>query len=312
MAFSNARNFQIDRCTFNDVQGDYNQHIQWDFNQQINIHGDQDIRSRRIPTYARLPIITQVCDARSRVVTLAHATRHSKPFLTGLRTRRRIASGCTALRERKLGQAYEECMKDGMLVSPQATWPSSEAIEQLVRKSSGHFIYASTVVKFVEEDYANPVERLEAVLRIPNGPTRPGTYAQSTAFQELDQLYLHILRKAGDPAQLKWILGAVMYFGDPNSILWPNTPQGSISNFEAIFSQCSGIRFLLGNLCSIVEVTKPSMIRFLHVSMNDFLLDPVRSREFHHDLGHFEAGLVYDTCDERDVDIEATAIALAR
>ncbi|KAF8868341.1 hypothetical protein BD779DRAFT_1423868, partial [Infundibulicybe gibba] len=49
----------------------------------------------------------------------------------------------------KLGQVYEDCVKYGMLVAPQTAWPSSEAIERLVRKSSGHFIYASTVIKFV-------------------------------------------------------------------------------------------------------------------------------------------------------------------
>ncbi|KAF8877485.1 hypothetical protein BD779DRAFT_1397389, partial [Infundibulicybe gibba] len=104
----------------------------------------------------------------------------------------------------KLGQVYEDCVKDGMLVAPQTAWPSSEAIEQLVRKSSGHFIYASTVVKFIQEGHASPVEQLKAVLQI------PGAIAQSAAFQELEQLYLHILRKAGDPAKLKWVLRAVM------------------------------------------------------------------------------------------------------
>ncbi|KAF8877489.1 hypothetical protein BD779DRAFT_1693506 [Infundibulicybe gibba] len=188
----------------------------------------------------------------------------------------------------KLGQVYEDCVKDKTLVALRTTWPPYEAIEQLVKKSSGHFIYASTVVKFIQEGHGNPVDRLEAVLQAPS----------ATAFQELDQLYLHILRKAGDPEELKWILRAIMYLDDKAKL---------VSNLEAIFSRISGIRFLLGNLRSIVEVTKLSEaipvcehisefleVRFFHASMNDFLLDPARSCEFYVSLGQFQAGLAFE------------------
>ncbi|KAF8872115.1 hypothetical protein BD779DRAFT_423675 [Infundibulicybe gibba] len=176
----------------------------------------------------------------------------------------------------KLGQAYEECMKDGMLVAPKTAWPSCEAIDQLVKKSSGHFIYVSTVVKFVQEKHANPVERLNAVLQITDA------FVQSTAFRELDQLYLHILRGAENTGELARILRAIMYF---------QGHRASTSNLDAIFSCTGGVRFLLGNLRSIIEVTESSMVQFFHTSMNDFLMDPARSREFHLDLGQFQADL---------------------
>ncbi|KAF8872914.1 hypothetical protein BD779DRAFT_1392843, partial [Infundibulicybe gibba] len=48
----------------------------------------------------------------------------------------------------ELGRMYRENVEDGMLVAPRTAWPPSEAINQLLSKCSGHFIYASTVVKF--------------------------------------------------------------------------------------------------------------------------------------------------------------------
>ncbi|KAJ7859093.1 hypothetical protein B0H14DRAFT_2577460 [Mycena olivaceomarginata] len=40
-------------------------------------------------------------------------------------------------------------------------WPSQEIVEDLVWKSSGYFIYASTVVKFVDDKNFRPTERLK-------------------------------------------------------------------------------------------------------------------------------------------------------
>ena len=44
-------------------------------------------------------------------------------------------------------------------------WPLGTTIDQLVSKSSGQFIYASNVVKFVDDIYDNPRERLDIVLK---------------------------------------------------------------------------------------------------------------------------------------------------
>ncbi|KAF8991137.1 hypothetical protein BDQ17DRAFT_1224410, partial [Cyathus striatus] len=44
-------------------------------------------------------------------------------------------------------------------------WPPKSDIDWLVDRSSGHFIYASTVVKFIDNDMENPVSQLEYILR---------------------------------------------------------------------------------------------------------------------------------------------------
>ena len=66
-----------------------------------------------------------------------------------------------------------------------AAWPSPQIINSLVHKASGQFIYASTVIKYVDSAQHRPVERLEAVLRISNP-------VGDIPFAELDCLYRHV------------------------------------------------------------------------------------------------------------------------
>ncbi|KAJ7098943.1 hypothetical protein C8R44DRAFT_598233, partial [Mycena epipterygia] len=45
-----------------------------------------------------------------------------------------------------------------------AIWPPSDALDHLVEKSSGIFIYATTVIRFVGDEYRHPEDRLASVL----------------------------------------------------------------------------------------------------------------------------------------------------
>ncbi|KAF9071957.1 hypothetical protein BDP27DRAFT_446419 [Rhodocollybia butyracea] len=45
-------------------------------------------------------------------------------------------------------------------------WPTDNQIEVLVQKSSGHFIYPSTVLKYIDDDSAVPADHLDMVLGI--------------------------------------------------------------------------------------------------------------------------------------------------
>ncbi|KAF9259835.1 hypothetical protein L218DRAFT_981439 [Marasmius fiardii PR-910] len=68
-----------------------------------------------------------------------------------------------------------------------APWPSNNVINILAEKSSGQFIYPSTILKYVDDEYSNPCQRLDVVCGL-------ALNADSTSpFQELDLLYTHIL-----------------------------------------------------------------------------------------------------------------------
>ncbi|KAJ7019545.1 hypothetical protein C8F04DRAFT_975516, partial [Mycena alexandri] len=65
-------------------------------------------------------------------------------------------------------------------------WPSAEVLFNLVQKSSGYFVYASTIIKFVDDLYFRPTERLAIIQDLK--PTQ-----DDAPFEVLDKLYHQIL-----------------------------------------------------------------------------------------------------------------------
>ncbi|KAJ7093801.1 hypothetical protein C8R44DRAFT_558405, partial [Mycena epipterygia] len=66
-------------------------------------------------------------------------------------------------------------------------WRPSNTLQMLIQKSSGYFIYASTVVKFIDDKYSRPTERLKVIQNL--GPLNES----DSPFKALDQLYTQIL-----------------------------------------------------------------------------------------------------------------------
>jgi hypothetical protein len=60
-------------------------------------------------------------------------------------------------------------------------WPSPKVIDTLVENSSGYFIYASTVIKFIDDGDFRPTERLQVIM----GTKKPDF---GSPFAPLDQL----------------------------------------------------------------------------------------------------------------------------
>ncbi|KAJ7895880.1 NACHT domain-containing protein [Mycena olivaceomarginata] len=72
------------------------------------------------------------------------------------------------------------------MVDVPTPWPSLDVVDSLVEKSSGYFVYASTVIKFIDDKYSRPTERLASIQDLT--PTDAGA-----PFEALDQLYTQIL-----------------------------------------------------------------------------------------------------------------------
>ena len=171
----------------------------------------------------------------------------------------------------KFGQVKETHPMRGYL---DHSWPSVEVLEQLVQKSSGQFIYASTVVKYVSSIRHQPADRLNVVLGI--GPPR---YTQELPFSELDALYIYIFSAVEDRETLLRILG--VYLVSPSRPWSVDLPVPDLERF--LFLNRGDIEMLFGDLSSVIaisEVRSDIRIRFLHASFQDFLLDATRSREF--------------------------------
>ncbi|KAJ7918038.1 hypothetical protein B0H13DRAFT_2269318 [Mycena leptocephala] len=81
-------------------------------------------------------------------------------------------------------------------------WPTPDTIKNLTYNSSGYFIYASTIIKFVDDKNFRPTERLEII----TGITEP---LSELPFASLDQLYIQILSQVAARPQLLRILTVI-------------------------------------------------------------------------------------------------------
>ncbi|KAJ7097445.1 hypothetical protein C8R44DRAFT_370182 [Mycena epipterygia] len=151
-------------------------------------------------------------------------------------------------------------------------WPSAQDLETLVQKSSGQFIYASTVLKFVDDEYSHPVERLRLVLSISSNPKH------ASVFTDLDALYRFILSANPNTELILEILGT--YFILPNS---DDAQTHCISFLDGILQLPSGtVRRAVRGLHSLLFIpdSDHDCIRLHHKSLGDFFSNPQRSRNF--------------------------------
>ena len=158
------------------------------------------------------------------------------------------------------------------------SWPSSEDIGQLVKKSSGQFIFASTVAKYVNSHRHWPPDRLKIIF----GQSELGP---ETPFAELDGLYRLILLSVVDINKLQDVLMFLVlpFRGNP----WPKQTTTWIEKF--LFYRPGEIDMILTDLHSIIYVPPPGdksrELQFFHASLPDFLLDRSRSMELFLDQG---------------------------
>jgi hypothetical protein len=147
-------------------------------------------------------------------------------------------------------------------------WPFPAVLGQLIKKSSGQFIYASTVICYVSSIRHKPMDRLDIVLGI-----RPPQ--KDLPFAELDALYMHILAGVEDVEPVLKILG-FLFFRSP--LFSFQMPFHHMEEFLSL--QPGDVELYLGDLSSLINIGPNQGIRVLHASLQDFLVDPTRSKEF--------------------------------
>lgn len=147
-----------------------------------------------------------------------------------------------------------------------APWPSSDVLEMLVKISSGYFIYASTVIKFIDDKNWRPTDSLEVVQNLADDDS-------CLPFEALDQLYTQILSRvpARSRAKLCDILCDIADFKVP------------LCQIEPLLDLKSGdVRLTLRNLHSVLNIdSEDKEITVHHASFLDFLHDQRRSSIFY-------------------------------
>ncbi|KAF9531166.1 hypothetical protein CPB83DRAFT_849465 [Crepidotus variabilis] len=155
-------------------------------------------------------------------------------------------------------------------------WPSQEAIETLVIKSSTQFIFASTVMNYIEHPRHNPITRLERIRGIEFIPR------QDKPFAELDSLYHIILDTVNeyDRRDVMLILTLIYLAGKGE---FPYLELTASPEFlEDFLGKKQGdVPRLLDPLVSILMLpdSPKGIITMLHASFFDYFSDPVRSEE---------------------------------
>ena len=154
------------------------------------------------------------------------------------------------------------------------TWPPEGAIDRLVQNSSGQFIYAATVVKFVGDKYAYPSNQLEIIFKIRRRTNN------SSPFVDLDQLYLEILVRQPDQDFLKTFLKFLCLPIDDNSGRFELIRILFNMQREEFLAKIRGLHSLL-----VISVVSSCNIEAhpYHASFLDFLRDQERACQYHSD-----------------------------
>ena len=162
-------------------------------------------------------------------------------------------------------------------------WPSDADIDRLVEKSSGQFIYASTVVEFIESPHHSPEERLNIVFGLAATPD------EESPFAELDALYRQIFSAVAS-FNVKDILEALSIFFLADSMIVKKSPR----DIERFLSFSPGrVQIILSDLHSVIGLPEEDNgpIRVFHASLIDFLLDRARSGDFYIDAEAVHASI---------------------
>ena len=164
------------------------------------------------------------------------------------------------------------CAKNSILSHVEHPWPEEGIINLFVQRSSGQFIYSTTVLKFVGADFCSPTKQLALVLK-----------PDPTAFSDLDQLYTQILSVYPKAVNIVQVLGII-----------------SVSRWELaeamedIFGMEEGeLKLVLRGLSSLMEDEDDGnsgdvIPGFAHASFGDYLFDSSRSGPFHVNRQEYE------------------------
>ena len=162
------------------------------------------------------------------------------------------------------------CAKNSMLSHVEHPWPEEGVIDLLVQRSSGQFIYAATVLKFVGADFCSPMKQLALVLK-----------PDPTAFSDLDQLYTQILSVYPRAVNIVRVLGII------------NVSHGELAEvMEDIFGMEEGeLKQVLRGLSSLMKDEDDDdyvIPHFAHASLGDYLFDSSRSGPFYVNRQEYE------------------------
>lgn len=166
-------------------------------------------------------------------------------------------------------------------------WPSTSDVDNIVMKSSGQFIYAATVMRFLTYSSSSPVLSLQRVRGIvPSGKISP--------FAHLDAVYTYILHQVDDQFGVKSILACALVAGHPEvptvkTCLKAFHPRYSEEMFDSCIADLTSIVQIRYGQMRHDQILRHGVLEFFHASFTDFLQDKSRAGFFYIDVSEFSA-----------------------
>ena len=148
-------------------------------------------------------------------------------------------------------------------------WPRDGEILALTKKSSGLFIFASTLVRFIESEHHDPSERLQLVLLKESGTTHEGRAGIDSLYSQVLLLAFSDARGSEVFANVRRVLGAIVLAFNPLS-------RRDLSKILGVSTTI--VSTTLRHLHSVILVPadEHKEIRIFHKSFPDFLQDENR------------------------------------
>ncbi|KAK6971754.1 hypothetical protein R3P38DRAFT_3141306 [Favolaschia claudopus] len=178
-----------------------------------------------------------------------------------------------------LTDAFENIRKTHKaMASVSCPWPDAYLISRITDESFGHFIYAATVIRFVEDKYCDPIDQL-AIVTEPQPSEQDSNFV--SPFPALDELYLQILSKVPVQLPLSRVLSVIA--ARFNSDL-------SIAQIGQLLGlKHEKISLTIQRLHSLIRIDKRLKISeadaqymsVYHASFLDFLCDRNRAQNFY-------------------------------
>ena len=145
-------------------------------------------------------------------------------------------------------------------------WPCDHEIVALTEKSSGLFIFASTLVRFIESEHHKPNERLKLVVSEKSSTTHEGHAGVDSLYSEILFNAFTRVHELGALKNIRHILGLIILAFNPLSQIDLSAILGIPMSF---------VSTTLRHLHSVILVptNESKVIRVFHKSFPDFLQD---------------------------------------
>ncbi|KAF5309472.1 hypothetical protein D9619_012443 [Psilocybe cf. subviscida] len=160
-----------------------------------------------------------------------------------------------------------------------ATWPSVRDIDVIVQKSSGQFIYAATVMRFISNSSASPALSLEMV-------QGAEPISVKSPFSHLDAIYTFILSRVENQEALKDILHVSLLLQRHNTLATEAELVAVLKAYNLKYNEAT-VPLCSVEMTSIAKYIPQEGLVFYHASFPDYLLDHARSNSYFVDVDAF-------------------------